>query len=317
MIFQNGRRSLFRFYVTCVMLSVVYSDSRGCERCSGLYCGRRTNSNFSDCEEPCTSCPRGYRTDSWFCQKCEEELHLYGWLYLGFVALSVIIAHFYAINFFHSYSPKVWLLYLLVLIEFIVSFMCMILSFEPKYKLKLYTCGVYSIKDWYTIFFNPTTDYGTKLQCTQEAVYPLYTAVHVYLLFSLITMVLCRGILLRLFQKKLGRLAFYAGLYILPIVAVIHTCLAGLLYYVFPYLILLLSAIGIAFYLSLLEFHQQIRMGTTILVITCFLVTHGYGIVTVTEMKEPLRDGLLMILVFLPVSFFALSRPFTHADNFK
>lgn len=46
--------------------------------------------------------------------------------------------------------------------------------FKPYGKLKIKSCKTNSLSDWYTMFYNPykTNDYS-KLNCTQEIVYPL------------------------------------------------------------------------------------------------------------------------------------------------
>jgi len=318
MLQRKNVGNLFTYVVlsSIVMIHGASEDSQ-CESCPGLYCGRIIKTNESNvCSKQCGSCLRGYRTNGIICTKCEKALHLYGWLFLGFIALCVTVSHFYAINKFHSTSKKVWLLYISVLLEFCISFICMILSFEPMYKLKLWNCGVDSLKDWYTIFYNPTPSYNTKLQCTQEAVYPLYTSVFVYLLYSFISMIIFRGIIPTVIIKRslFGRSSFYAGLYILPIAAAIHTCLAGLLYYIFPFLILFMSAIGVAVYLSVIsknQYFQRLKLPNTILILLCYCIAHGYGIISITELQSTLRDGFLLILIFLPFCFYTITRPFT------
>jgi hypothetical protein len=43
--------------------------------------------------------------------------------------------------------------------------------------LKLMACRVQRMSDFYTFFHNPNPNYEEKLNCTQEAVYPLFTMV--------------------------------------------------------------------------------------------------------------------------------------------
>lgn len=45
--------------------------------------------------------------------------------------------------------------------------------YEPFWSLNIYACNVTKLSDWYTLFHNPSPNYGEKLHCTQEAVYPL------------------------------------------------------------------------------------------------------------------------------------------------
>ena len=157
----------------------------------------------------------------------------------------------------------------------------MLLQNEPQGQLTLYTCGVYSIKDWYTLFFNPKKQhidsspsdkwmpssslsslhqkagYIDPVHCTQEAVYPLFTGLLLYFLYCLALMLLIRGLLIRCFMHNYGRLALYAGLYILPIMTLVHATFAGVLYYTFPYVVLICSLLGVSVFLSILNYNSN------------------------------------------------------------
>lgn len=290
-----------------------------CPQCPGLYCGRMVFNHSVECKEKCGACDRGYRTDSYFCQKCDKYLELYDWLFLGFMALSVTVLNFYAIDMFHSDERKSWLYHLSALLESVVAFICMVLYFEPSGKLQMYSCSVKSLKDWYTVFYNPKYKYIETIRCTQEAVYPLYTSMFLYLVFCLLTLIIFRGIILRYAIRIRNFSSLYAGFYIIPVVGVIHVCFAGIIYYVYPYLILFLSAIGVAVFLSTLdrEISTCLKNPRDVGVVICYCIAHGYGIVSITEMSLPARDGPVLLLVFLPVSFYVLAKPFTVAENFK
>lgn len=291
--------------------------SRNCPKCQGLFCGRPTN--ISKCEGTCGSCPRGYRTNAYSCSKCENMLQLYDWLFLGFMLICVIVLNFYAIDMFHSSESKNWLYPLSVISESLIGFLLMVLSFAPKGRLTMNACGVKSIKDWYTVFYNPSPDHVSVIRCTQEAVYPLYTSIFMYLLYNLVLMILFRGLLLPYICKKKNFKSLYAGLYILPFVGAIHTCFAGVIYYIYPYLMIFLSVIGVAVFLSTLnqDFYDNLKKPRHLGVLACYCVAHAYGIISITEMKVPARDGPVLLLVFLPVLFYASSRKFTNAERFK
>ena len=241
-------------YAAFLALSITVMSTQGssnCQQCHGLFCGRPTNT--SDCAGTCGVCPRGYRTNSYYCTKCEALLKLYDWLFLGFILICVVVSNFYAIDMFHARGRKSWLYPLSVILESFISFMLMVLTFEPRGELVLYSCGVKSIKDWYTFFYNPKPDYVNVVRCTQEAVYPLYTSIFMYLLYNLVLMVLLRGCILPYITKEKSLKSLYAGLYIIPLVGVLHTCLAGVIYYVYPYLMIVLSVFGVALFLSTLD----------------------------------------------------------------
>lgn len=298
-------------------------EDHDCLACPGLYCGRY-DPNTLNCTTECGACPRGYRSDSYFCRRCEDELELYDWLYIGFMSLTVTVLNLYAIGALCKRSlihtrRRMWMLYFAVVCETVVSFVSLILLLTPVGEFRVTTCRVASIKDWYTVFFNPIVDYRTRQRCTVEAVYPLYTAIFINLFISFLVMVLLRGVIIRCSLQNCGRLSFYAGLYVTPAVATIHAAFAGVLYYIFPYLVLFLSAVGIAVFLSRLTggYYRRLREPKNVAVLICYCLAHGYGIVAVTVMEQPERDGPLLLLVLLPFLFYTITRPYTQADNFK
>ena len=299
-----------------VSLFITIEGDTKCDICPGLYCGRTMDKNFSNCSLPCSACARGYRSNHYFCKKCDKSLDFYSWLYLGFMALSVCTLHFFFIDVYHT--SMVWRFHGLALTESIVSFIGMVLIFEPRGTFALNACNVISIKDWYTVFYNPTENFSKKIHCTQEAVYPLYTSVFVYLVFCLLTMIIFRGITMRKFSKNNIK-SLYAGLYILPIVCAVHTCFAGVIFYVYPYLVLGFSSVGTAVFLSVINsgFYNKLKTLRSIGILFLFGIAHGYGIISITEMKSPLRDGVSLLLVFLPFCFYILTRPFTKPDNYR
>lgn len=298
----------------------VYGVKGKCIKCTGLYCGR-TDINMTNCNTKCGACERGYRSDSEFCRKCEDSLELYDWLFLGFMSLTSTVLNFYAISAFHhkctANQRRIWLLYFAAILETFLSFVFLVLFLDPQGEFDIQSCKVKSIKDWYTVFFNPVQDYLTTYRCTVEAVYPLYSAVFMQLLISFFIMIILRGLIIRMTLQNCGRLSFYAGLYIIPIVAAVHACTAGVLYYIYPYLVLFLSAVGIAVFLSKLSdnnYFKRLCEPKNIAILICYCIAHGYGIISVTMFKEPKRDGPLLLLVFLPFIFYTITRPFTKAS---
>ena len=61
--------------------------------------------------------------------------------------------------------------------ESVIAAVCTLLVVEPYGSLKLRSCHVKALSDWYTMLYNPSPDYTSTLHCTQEAVYPLYVLV--------------------------------------------------------------------------------------------------------------------------------------------
>lgn len=65
--------------------------------CPGLYCGRvqMPDGNWG----PCGACPRGFRKNATsHCVPCDFEPMLYDWMYLGFMALLVLVLHWFFID---------------------------------------------------------------------------------------------------------------------------------------------------------------------------------------------------------------------------
>lgn len=58
-------------------------------------------------------------------------------------------------------------------VELVLSALISVLLMDPVGTFHLHTCGVEHFSDWYTLFYNPSPNYVSKLHCTQEAVYPL------------------------------------------------------------------------------------------------------------------------------------------------
>lgn len=145
------------------------------------------------------------------------------------------------------------ILHVSAFLEVALSAAITLLIFEPIGSLYFNTCSVNHLSDWYTLFHNPTPNYGEKLHCTQEAVYPLYavlynyvwlciiliqlywlgficrqTMVLVFYLLCIVLMVFIRPWLNRKYLKQ-GKSAVYCALYFLPILALLHTIAGGLI----------------------------------------------------------------------------------------
>lgn len=128
--------------------------------------------------------------------------------------------------------------------EVTVSAILTIFLTDPKWSFKIHSCGVKSLSDWYTWFFNPSPNYETTLVCTQEAVYPLQTIILVFYVFCVTMMIIMRPIVNNRCHSEKGKLAIYYGLYVFPLLALIHTVAGGLIckiYYQFPFFITLIT----------------------------------------------------------------------------
>lgn len=165
--------------------------------CPGLYCGRMQTAD--DNWGSCGACPRGFRTNlTSHCVPCDYDPMLYDWMYLGFMALLVLVLHWFFIdmvskrakytselhfilhNFvfyieflFSSFSRDIIAMHTCALIEVVTACLVTLFLSEPVGSLSFKSCRVSGLSDWYTLLHNPTPNYETTLHCTQEAVYPL------------------------------------------------------------------------------------------------------------------------------------------------
>lgn len=57
--------------------------------------------------------------------------------------------------------------------EVVMSAIITLFIYEPVFSFNINSCEVTKLSDWYTLFHNPSPNYGEKLYCTQEAVFPL------------------------------------------------------------------------------------------------------------------------------------------------
>jgi len=297
--------------------------------CPGLYCGRTDRGEKSNISEgrysECGPCERGWRvynpSKSSVCQKCEDPPELYDWLYLGFVVLFTLLAHWVAVDFTaksRRFTKEILILHVSALVEVGVSAVSTLVISQPFGEFSLHSCRVSRLSDWYTLLHNPTPNYEETLHCTQEAVYPLFTMVFIFYSFSLISMLVIRPFLSSKFLPGKGRNAIYAALYFFPIFALIHGVLGGVIYYSYPYIIILSSIVSCAAHYAF-KLDQSVKS----LVLSSILDTrnlvillghwclHAYGIIAVTELKQLSLHLPLIGLVPVPALFYILTARFT------
>lgn len=130
------------------------------------------------------------------------------------------------------------------MLEVSLSALITVLLSDPKFSFEIHSCGVNSLSDFYTYFFNPTPNYEKTLICTQERVYPLQTMVLIFYSSCVFMMLVFRPILNEKFCKnKVERasLAVYYGLYAFPLLALIQAIAGGFIYFSFPYISIIIS----------------------------------------------------------------------------
>ncbi|XP_016423069.1 JNK1/MAPK8-associated membrane protein-like [Sinocyclocheilus rhinocerous] len=290
--------------------------------CPGLYCGRTIiNDSF---EGECGVCPRGQRTNyEKICEECSGSPELYDWLYLGFMAMLPLVLHWFFIEWFSGKkSSSALFQHITALFECTAAAIVTLLLNDPVGQLSIRSCEVKVLSDWYTMLYNPSPDYVTTLHCTQEAVFPLYTIVLIYYAFCLVFMMLLRPLLVKKIACGLGKTdrfrSIYAALYFFPILTVLQAVGGGLLYYAFPYIILVLSLVTLAVYMSASEiqsFKNLVAKKKRLVVLFSHWLLHAYGIISISRLDKLGQDLPLLALVPGPALFYLLTARFTEPNR--
>ncbi|CAG9862108.1 unnamed protein product [Phyllotreta striolata] len=293
--------------------------------CPGMYCGRIRSDGLELSD--CGPCPRGYRRNdsSFICELCTDALSFYDWLYLGFIVATVVVLHWFFIDMVcmrRSFTKEILILHGAALLEVIVAAFISLLLTHPIGSLNVHSCRVRKVADWYTVFHNPIPNFEETIHCTQEAVYPLYTAVFVFYGLCLIFMVTFRPWLSKKFFPKQSKMAIYAALYFIPILFVSHVLFGGLLYYAFPHLVLVLSVVSCAAHFAV-KIDQRVKslLVSTLLeprnlvILLGHWCLHAYGIISLTQLEDLSIHGPLILLVPIPAVFYILTSKFTDPNK--
>ncbi|XP_053613323.1 JNK1/MAPK8-associated membrane protein [Plodia interpunctella] len=283
--------------------------------CPGLFCGRTEleDGSWSDCG----ACPRGFRTNaSSYCTPCADEPSLYDWQYLGFMVLLPLVLHWFFIDVVAAGKSKEGILiqHICAFVEVVTGTLAALLVLPPTGYIALHVCTPKALSDWYTLLHNPQPDYKETLHCTQEAVYPLYTIVLLIYTFSLVMTISLRPWLLAWHTPNYGKKAIYCALYFYPILILIHTVAAGLIYCSFPYIIIIISMMTSASHFSV-KLDQSapallvssITDTRNLTILLGHWLVHAYGIISLTGFKEL----WYLSLVPAPALFYILTAQFT------
>ncbi|XP_038073510.1 JNK1/MAPK8-associated membrane protein-like isoform X2 [Patiria miniata] len=295
---------------------------QGQKTCPGPYCGRvqLLNTSTNDSYGPCGACPRGQRGNAMsICEPCTSEPLFYDWLYIGFMVNLSLGLHLFFIDFF-SKGYRAFLLHGAAVVECILATLMTLLLIEPKGSLTIHACGVQTLSDWYTMLNNPTPDYTRTLHCTQEAVYPLYTVVFVIYTFELLLMMLFRPLLSVKLCKNQGRNSIYAALYFLPLLVLLHALCAGLIYYSFPYILIISSLLMHAVHFAYSEIETPKKLVSNLrnlVILLAHWLCHAYGIISLTGLADPPSNLPLLALVVVPMVFYLSTEQFTEPHRIQ
>ncbi|XP_070577510.1 JNK1/MAPK8-associated membrane protein-like [Ptychodera flava] len=284
----------------------------GVKSCPGSYCGRNEleNGTFSSCG----ACAWGYTTNaSSICTLCDEVPTFYDWLYLGFMASLALVLNWFFIEYFAK-SKRAIILHISALIECSIAAIVTLLLVEPLGSLQIRSCLITSLADWYTVLFNPSPGFTSTLHCTHEAAYPLYTIVFIYYAVDLVCMMLVRPVLAAKFCARYGKPSLYAALYFLPILTVTQAVAAGLIYYSFPYIVIIVSLLTSALHFAKQEIEgikDLVKRPGHIVILLGHWAAHAYGIISITQLENIVLHLALLALVPVPALFYLMTVRFT------
>ena len=119
-----------------------------------------------------------------------------------------------------------------------------------------------------------------------------------------------------------GKVAVYAALYFLPSLSLVHAVAGGLIYASYQYIVLISSLISLAFHLGV-----QLDQSPKALLTTCLSdprnliillghwLLHGFGILSITQLQDTVRDCSLLSLVPTPALFYIVTSKFTKVSD--
>ncbi|MFH4976069.1 hypothetical protein AB6A40_002778 [Gnathostoma spinigerum] len=297
--------------------------------CPG-FCGRTYttsygNSSFSECQ----ACSWGSRSiDKVLCSPCMEPLPLYDWLYLTFVAIIPLLLHSFFIQHYASEKTGRRLQasqFICCFFECALAAFIALLAMPPRGSPILYGCPKNSLREWYPMLFNPVINHTYVLQCSHEIVFPLYSLPFIYFALCFVFLVIFRSILFATYLRHtvVSSKSYYAALYSLPNLAVIHAMMAGVIYYIFAYVALLCSLSLNAVFMALEENKpmrsmclHMITRPRNLAALLVHMTLFGFSIFTFIVSRSSPSYGVLgllaVLLVPLPSVFFLLTASFTN-----
>lgn len=234
------------------------------------------------------------------------------------MALLSLLLHWFFIDFTNKRKKNLIILHISALVESVLSAVITILLVDPIGSFKIRSCKVKQLSDWYSMLYNPSPNYTTTLHCTQEIVYPLYTICMIYYAFSLLFMMLFRPLVSYKCVDTKGTRSIYAALYFHPILIVLQAMFGGLLYYAFPYIMLVMSLVTSAAHLASSN-EQKVKHllkeyfcdGRKLIILVGHWILHAYAIISMTQLTDLTFHLALLATVPLPVFFYIITVKFT------
>ncbi|CAH8619857.1 unnamed protein product [Schistosoma guineensis] len=241
-------------------------------QCTRKFCGQISNTSL------CTSCSWGskvfYKYNNPYnhiCELCLTSFTLYNWLYIGFIMILPIlfllqilpILSLTKIDLKHleqsitttttnsssissintttttthqmSITQKSWLLFLCCISIHLFTSLIIILLYPPLGSFTLYHCPIDNIKEFYPILYAGSG-------CISEVNYPLTSLPILYYIINVIISLLIYSLVIMIVFKDYHWFHYlYYILYAYPIMCMSIILFGGILYYIYPYVILFYS----------------------------------------------------------------------------
>uniref|UniRef100_A0A915PLQ8 Uncharacterized protein n=1 Tax=Setaria digitata TaxID=48799 RepID=A0A915PLQ8_9BILA len=232
------------------------------------------------------------------------------------------------IRYCFSARQHLFLQHLCCLLECILSGLLSVLLMPPRGSPFLYGCTKNSLRDWYPMFYNPVVNHTHILRCTQEVVFPLYSLPFIYLAFCLLCLIIFRSVLyLTVFKHScIATDPYYAALFTIPLIALFHALVAGLLYYSFGYVALVCSLGLNALHMALEReksmhklYFEMIHKPRNLFILVVHMALFGFSILTLTLNRIAISGTFISLsaifLVPLPSLFYILTVGITDPEH--
>ncbi|CAP29295.1 Protein CBR-JAMP-1 [Caenorhabditis briggsae] len=295
------------------------------------FCGRSfISTNYSEeatstsSLSQCGACSFGYRSNATsICVPCETPLQAYDWMYLLFIALLPLLLHMQFIRVARKYCRTRYYEvseYLCVILENVIACVISVLIYPPRFSFFLNGCEKTGLKEWYPACYNPKIGYTKTMRCTYEVVFPLYSITFVHHMILMGAIFTLRSILYcAMLYKAYNAKPYYLAIVSVPLLVMIHSVLSGLIFYSFPYILLIGSLWAMCFHLALegkrpLK-EMIVRLATSpthwvFLTITMLMLSFGV-VALITPLDIQYRWSLLC-LVPVPLVFYLITIPFSN-----
>ena len=164
-------------------------------------------------------------------------------------------------------------------------------------------------------------NYDVEKSCLLP-VHPLYTMIFIFHGLCALLMLMFRPLLSSKILPGRGKSAVYAALYFLPSLSLLHAVAGGLIYASYQYIVLISSLISLAFH-----FGVQLDQSPRALLVSCFTdprnfiilighwLLHSFGILSITQLNDIVRDLSLLALVPVPALFYIVTSKFTEVSD--